>query len=101
MVILKRPAVKEADNDFEHHHKYPIGALVQSHELAPTKFSEPKALQPTLPITTPMTGITERPLAQQASQDLERPNDQAARPPPLSPPLPEYNGIKGSAILAD
>ena len=27
VVILKRSAVKEADNKVEHHHKYPIAAL--------------------------------------------------------------------------
>lgn len=44
IVILKRPAVKDAGNDFEHHHKYPIAAFTQSHKLAPTKFAGPKVL---------------------------------------------------------
>ena len=39
VVILKRPAVKEADNNLEHHHKYSITAFTQSHESASAKAS--------------------------------------------------------------
>ncbi|MCJ1343817.1 hypothetical protein MMC31_002014 [Peltigera leucophlebia] len=89
VVILKRPAVKETGNDFEHHHKYPIAALTQSHELAPTKFAGPKVFQPTLQITTPVTRIAEKPLVQEAFWNLERLNKKTARLLPVSLPLPE------------
>ena len=81
-------AASSEKGNFEHHHKYSIGALTQSHKLAPTKFSEPKVLQPTLQITTPVTRIAERPLTQQTSRNLEGLNDKIARLPFLStPPL--------------
>lgn len=48
MVILKQSTVKKAGNDFEHYHKYPIAALIFSHEWALTKFARLKVFQSTL-----------------------------------------------------
>lgn len=44
MVILKQPAVKEANNNFEDYHKYRIAALTLRHKLALTKFVGPKVV---------------------------------------------------------
>lgn len=82
IVILKRLAVKE------------------NRKLALTKFSKPKALHPTLQITTPVVGIEEKPLVPQMSRNIERSNDQIWMFP-LSLSLPEYNDLKGSPIVAD
>lgn len=82
VVILKRPVVKE------------------SHESAPAKVSSPQDFCPTSQLIKPAVSSIEHSLAQPASRNLERSNDQI-RPSPLSPPLPEYNDIKGSAIVAD
>ena len=100
VVILKRPTVKETGNDFEHHHKYPIAALTQSHELAPAKLSEPKVLQPTLQVTAPVTRIADRPLAQQVSRNLERLNEKITQPPSLFPPLSEDDDEMGDSATA-
>ena len=100
VVILKRPTVKETGNDFQHHHKYSIAALTQNHRLAPAKLSEPKVLQPTLQVTTPVTRIADRPLAQQVSRNLERLNEKITRPPSLFPPLSEDDDEMGDSATA-
>lgn len=82
VVILKRPVVKE------------------SHESAPAKVSSPQDFCPNSQLIKPAVSSIEHSLAQPASRNLEWSNDQI-RPPPLSPPLPKYNDIKGSVIVAD
>ena len=67
--------------------------------MAPTKFAGPKVLQPTLQITTPVTRIAEKPLVQQASQNLERLSEKTARSPSLSPPPPEDDKMEGSTTI--
>lgn len=47
VVILKRPTKEKAEGDYENY-GYSITATNQNQKVAPTKFSGPKVLQPTL-----------------------------------------------------
>ena len=98
VVILKRPTVEEADNNLENH-TYPITAATQSQNLARTKISGLKIFQPTSQVTRPATRNTERPLAQQASRNLEQLDGRTAWSPSRSPPLTEVDDIEDSTIV--
>ena len=97
MVILKRPAVKEAGNDFEHHHIYPIDALTQSRKLVPAKVSRPQDFCPTSQLTKPAVRKIEHSLAQPESRNLEWLNEKITRCPSFSSPLLEYDDIEDNA----
>ena len=99
VVILKRPVVEEADNSLEYYHTYPITALTRSHKSVPTKVSEPKNSWPTSRVTKPAARNVERPLAQQASRNLERLNERTAWTPSPSPPPPEDEEINDTATI--
>lgn len=84
VVISKRPTKEEAEADYGTY-VCPIIAATQSQKSAPTKGFRPKNFQPTSQATKPAARNAERPLAQQASQNLEQLKE--LQLPCLSPPL--------------
>ena len=62
VVILKRPVVKEVDNNPEYHHAYPITNFTQSHKLASTQVSRSQDFWPTSRLTKPAVRSVEKPL---------------------------------------
>ena len=99
VVILKRPVVEEANNNLEYHQTYPLTALTRSHKSVPTKVSEPKNSWPTSRVSKPAARNVERPLAQQASRNLERLNERTAWTPIPSPSPPEDEEMNDTATI--
>lgn len=81
VVILKRPIAKE------------------SHKSAPTQVSRPQDFWPTLRLTRLAVRSIEKPLVQQASQNLKRLSEKTARSSSLSPPAPEDDEMEDSIII--